>query len=65
MPKTPTPNLIGSAEACERLGIDRSTLSRWVAFGRLPLAMRLPGPTGALLFHPSDVERLAAERRAS
>ena len=53
-----TPQMIGSADVCKRLKIDRSTLSRWVALGRISPAMRLPGPTGAMLFHPQDVEAL-------
>ena len=56
---TETPTYIGSAEACRLLGIDRSTLSRWVAAGRLPLAMKVGTATnGALLFHRADVEAL-------
>lgn len=60
MPKT-TANLIGSAEACERLGIDRSTLTRWVQSGRIAAAGKLPGPRGAYLFDPSEVDRLQSE----
>lgn len=56
MPKTT--NLIGSAEACERLGVDRSTLTRWVQAGRIKPAMKMPGARGAYLFRPSDVEAL-------
>lgn len=55
-------DLIGSAEACELLGgIDRSTLSRWVAFGKLAPAQQLPGRNGAFLFRRADVEALATE----
>lgn len=62
MSNTP-PTYIGSADVCERLKIDRSTLSRWVAAGRLTPAMRLSsGPTGAFLFSAEDVEALAVER---
>jgi predicted site-specific integrase-resolvase len=50
MPQNTSPDLIGSAEVCERAGIDRSTLSRHVALGKIAPAMRLPGQTGALLF---------------
>lgn len=56
MPKTP--DLIGSEEAEKILHISRSTLSRWVAAGRLPVAVRLS--SGALVFWRSDVEALAA-----
>lgn len=33
------------------------TVARWVESGRLPIAQRLPGKTGACLFHRQDVER--------
>ena len=56
---TPQP-LLHSAEVCEILGIDRSTLSRWVAAGRIPAAQKLPGLRGPFLFDPADVERIAA-----
>lgn len=54
---------IPSAEACERLGIDRSTLSRWVAAGRITPTFRLPGATGSMLFDPADVDRIASDLR--
>lgn len=56
---------IASAEACELLGIDRSTLTRWVASGRLTPAFKAPGLRGAYFFHRADVERLARERTAA
>jgi hypothetical protein len=59
MPKAAT-ELLASAEVCERIGIDRSTLSRYVALGRIQPAHRLPGRTGAMLFAPADVEALNA-----
>jgi predicted site-specific integrase-resolvase len=61
-PVMPTPpDLIGSAEACELIGVDRSTLSRWVTLGKITPAMRLPSPKGAMLFKRADVERLKVE----
>lgn len=57
---SPNPNLRGSGEACERIGIDRSTLSRWVKDGTASPAMRLPGKTGAYLFTDAEIERLVA-----
>lgn len=57
MPKTTQQPLLSSVEVCERLNIDRSTLSRWVAAGRIHVAHRLPGRTGAFLFDASEVER--------
>jgi excisionase family DNA binding protein len=55
-------DLIGSKQACNLLSIDRATLSRWVADGRLTYAHKLPGVNGAMLFRRSDIERLAQER---
>lgn len=60
-----TPDLIGTAEAAERIGVERSTLSHWIAKGRISAAMKLPGATGALLFDRSEVERVAAEYASS
>ena len=51
-------HLLESAETCELLNIDRSTLTRWVASGRIKPAMKLSGKTGAYLFDPSEVERV-------
>jgi predicted site-specific integrase-resolvase len=48
--RLPHDNLIGSAEVCEWAGIDRSTLSRHIAAGKLAPAVQLPGKTGAMLF---------------
>ena len=67
---SPQPDLIGSATACRILGdIDRSTLTRWVAAGRLAAAARVSDkPNSAFMFSRAEVEALAAElatRRAS
>jgi len=56
---TQTTPLIPSAEVCRRLGIDRSTLSRWVAAGKITPAMKLDGPRGAFLFTEAAIEALA------
>lgn len=53
-----TSGLLASVEVCELIGFDRSTLSRYVLLGRITPAQRLPGKTGAMLFDPTDVERL-------
>lgn len=56
------PVLLNSAEACALLGdIDRSTLSRWVALGRITPAAKLPGLRGPFLFDRAEVERVKAE----
>ncbi len=58
------PDYLATVEACERIGIDRSTLSRWIKDGTAVPAMRLPGKTGAYLFTPAEVDRLAEYRTA-
>jgi predicted site-specific integrase-resolvase len=56
MPRS-TANLIGSAELCEVVGIDRSTLSRWVQVGKITPAMKLPGKRGAMLWPTKAIEQ--------
>lgn len=59
------PPLIGSAEACELLRIDPSTLSRWVAQSKITPAQKLPGKTGPFLFEREEIEQLAAGQAAT
>jgi predicted site-specific integrase-resolvase len=59
------PDLMPSVEVCDALGIDRSTLSRWVASGRIRPTVRAPGRRGAMFFTRPDVDRLGAEIRSS
>ena len=59
-----TPDLIGTTEAAERCGVDRTTFFRWVQLQQIKPAMKLPGRTGVLLFDPSDVEALRAAKAA-
>lgn len=57
------PDLIGSAEAAHHLGVDKSTLTRWVADGRITVAVRASGkPNSAMLFLSADIERLRSAR---
>ncbi len=60
-----TPELIPSAEACERLRIDRSTLSRWVALGKITPALQGPGATGAMWFTERSVADLHTQMQAA
>lgn len=53
-------DLIGTAEACEILGKDRATLTRWVEKGKLT-SHKMPGRTGAHLFKRADIEALRDE----
>lgn len=55
---------LGSAQVCDRLGIDRSTLTRWVAAGRIVPMFKSPGLRGPYAFDPAEVERVADERLA-
>lgn len=60
---TPPTDEITSREALEVLGFtDPSTVSRYVATGKLVPSRKLPGRTGAFLFWRHDVERLAAQQ---
>lgn len=56
------PALVGSADVCAELDIDRATLSRWVASGIANPVTQLPGKSGAFVFHPDEVARLKALR---
>lgn len=58
----PMADLIGSKQAAEILGVDRSTFLRWVADGLIEPEHELPGLTGSKLFRVKDVERLRAEK---
>ncbi len=57
-------NLITSAEAAEALDVTVATINRWAAAGTLPPAHKLPGGTGAYLFHPADIEAIRRDRAA-
>jgi excisionase family DNA binding protein len=48
-------DLIGTSEVCALLGVDRSTVKRWVDRERLKPAGKMPGATGAYLFRRGDV----------
>ena len=54
MPQPTT--LLSAAEAADSLGVDRSTISRWVSSGRLVPAHKLPGRRGAYLFSTAAIE---------
>lgn len=55
------PVLIGSAHACAALGVDRSTLTRWVKAGKIAPVGKI-GRHGAYVFTEDTVNRAAAER---
>lgn len=59
MPKTETPQLIGSAAAAEKLGIDRSTLTRWVKREKISPVLTGSGATGEMFFDIAVVAALS------
>jgi len=52
------PDLVSAAETAKILRVDRSTVSRMAADGRLAVAFRGSGTTGEKFFNRSDVEAL-------
>ncbi len=54
--------LIPTAEAARRLGCHVRTVHRLVAAGTLIPAAKIPGRTGAMMFHAADVDRVVADR---
>ena len=61
----PPIDLIGSNEAAAILSINRATLNRWAAAGRVPIAIDMDGLTGAKLYERADIEALAKIRAAA
>lgn len=55
-------DLLTAAQAAVRAGVNRRTITRWADTGRLPVALQLPGDTGANLFRPADVDAAVAAR---
>lgn len=57
-------DLLATVEAAQVIGVERSTLSRWIDSGRITPAHKLPGVNGAHLFRRSEVERVRDAYRA-
>jgi len=57
--------LIGTTEAAEVCGVERSTFFRWVQLGQITPVTRLRGTTGALLFDRDTVVALAERKRVA
>lgn len=53
--------LLSTRETASRLGLTRYSLYRLVKAGAIA-PTKLPGQTGAYVFEPAEVERVAAER---
>ena len=56
--------LLGVSEAAKLIGCSDRTVNRLAKTGVLPHAHKMPGQTGAYLFHRADVEALAKGRAA-
>lgn len=52
--------LIGAVEVCDILQIDRSTLSRRIAAGKIVPLTQLDGRRGAFVFDRNDIQALAS-----
>jgi hypothetical protein len=52
----PMKAFLTSSQLADRLGVDRTTISRRVEAGTLTPAAKLPGKTGAWLFDPDAYE---------
>ena len=57
-----TPNdLIGSGETAALLRVDKSTLVRKIAAGKIQPLTRLDGPRGAFVFDRSEIQAIAKD----
>lgn len=57
-----TTDVIGVTEAAEILGRSVRTVNRKAQRGEIAHVGKLPGKTGAYLFHRADITALAAQR---
>lgn len=57
--------LITSAQVSDLLGITVAWVNKQAATGRLPVAQKLPGRTGAYLFRRDDIESQSLQRDAA
>lgn len=53
--------LIGAARAAEILGLERSTLTRWIQHGKIQPLTKLDGGRGAYVFDLADVTSIAQD----
>jgi excisionase family DNA binding protein len=56
--------LITTAEVAARANVSVRTVTRWVNAGKLTVALKVPGQTGAMLFDASEVDALIANGAA-
>ena len=53
-------DLLSTAQVAAITGLSLATINRKVAAGELRVELQAPGPRGARLYHPAEVERFAA-----
>lgn len=56
---------VGTTAAAVILGWSRAKVKREAKAGRLPYAMKMPGDTGAYLFHSAVLEMVAKQQVAA
>jgi len=59
----PLTDLLTKSEAAEYLGVDTSTISRWLTQGKITAAKKIPGRSGGYIFDRAEILRVAAERK--
>jgi predicted DNA-binding transcriptional regulator AlpA len=57
-------DFLTTAQVADILNYTVPWVNKLAATGRLPVAQKLPGRTGAYLFSRSEIERIASERAA-
>lgn len=57
-------DLLKTADVAKLAKVDVATVNRWAKSGRLPVAVQVPGETGARLFRRSDVDHVLDELTA-
>jgi excisionase family DNA binding protein len=56
---------MSSAQAAEKLGVDVSTVVRWIQNGKMVAGRIGKGQTTAYVIDPKEVERMKQQRRAN
>jgi hypothetical protein len=64
-PVSQSANIIGTVEAARILGWSIAKVKREAKEERLPFEAKLPGETGAYLFHRGVIEQRAASERVA
>lgn len=57
--------LLTSTQAAQRLGCSPRTVHRLVLANELEAALKLPGPNGAFLFDPDEIDAYRQQRDAA